>query len=96
MTVQDAGREPIPQRKLRAVETNVRTKAETYLGDFNSFSLAEEQIKLRFKNQGMGWYTYAIYNASGKQLYIATTTKRKEKFLWIFTVTKTTFVSERY
>lgn len=85
---------PIPSGKLRAIEENVRTRAEVFLGDFNSFDSAHQKIEARFKNQDPGWFTYSIYNADGVRIFIATTTKRKIKVFGLIPFTKTTVVSE--
>lgn len=86
--------QPIPAGKFRTIEENVRTRTEVFLGDFDSFDSARQQIETRFKNQGYGWFTYTIYTGAGGRIFIATTTKRKVKLFGLIPVTKTTFVSE--
>ncbi len=88
------GLQPIPSGKLRAIEENVQNRTEVFLGDFYSFDSAHKKIETRFKNQGLGWFTYSIYNADGVRIFIATTTKRKIKVFGFIPITKTTFVSE--
>lgn len=80
----------------RVIESEVRSRNETVLGDYGSVDEAEKAIRKSFATKvvtsAVCWFSYTIYNHQRK--IVVTTRATKRRFLGYFT--KTNILTEYY